>query len=77
MHTKTVTYPCEYQRACDAEITLTRAGTMLDALGLAMHHGDIEDHCEGEEMDERTERRLAEMLAEIEAVAASAVEAAP
>ncbi len=73
MHTKTVTYPCEYQRACDAEILLTRAGLMLDALGLAIHHGDIEDHWDGEEMDGYTARRLSEMLTEIETVAASAV----
>jgi hypothetical protein len=72
MHTKTVTYPCEYQRAIDAEVRLTRAGLMLDALGLAMHHGDIEDHWDGEP-DAPTQRRLDGILAEVDAVASWAV----
>jgi hypothetical protein len=75
MHTKNISYPCEYQRACDANTELTRAGYMLDALGLALHHGDVEDHALDElgMIPPGTARNLDEMLDEIEALSASAV----
>jgi hypothetical protein len=75
MHTKNISYPCEYQRECDANTVLTRAGSMLDALGLALHHGDLEDHTLDElgMIPPGTASDLDEMLVEIETLGASAV----
>jgi hypothetical protein len=75
MHTTNISYPCEYQRACDAHTELTRAGAMLDALGLALHHGDVEDHARDELgfLPAGTASDLDEMLVEVVALGAFAV----
>ena len=74
MQTRIVTYSDAYQHTLNQSVAYTRAGLIIDALGLAELHGDLEDHYEsmggaiGYE-----QRRLGEMLSDVEELAAGAV----